>query len=204
MNLMGYQAMVLGPKDLSLGLDLVQQRMQEAQFPLLSANAVFSGSQELIAAPFTLLDLAGHRLAILGLTRHPDAPLTGIQVLDPQTAAAHYVPEVRSLADTVIVLTNQDYRAGLALAGAVEGIDLVVAALPGQLPTYAVRAAGTNALVVTAEQPLLRHAGRRVGRLEVQLGSDGQLSGENWESVSLGSFVPDDPEMQALLSSFQP
>jgi len=203
MNLMGYAAMAIGPNELSLGLDVLQERMLEAQFPLLSANVVVSSSQELLGAPYTVLDLAGHRLAIIGLTRLPNSPLAGIQVLDPQQAAVRCVAEVSSLAGTVVVLTNQDYQAGLALGDAVPGIDLVIAALPGQLPTQAVRLTQTNALVVTAEQPLPRHAGRRVGRLEVRLGSDGRLSGETWESVSMGPVYLDDPEMQVLLDSFR-
>jgi len=95
------------------------------------------------------------------------------------------------------------YRSGTALAQAVPGIDLLVAALPGQLPSRAVRVPGTETIVVTAEQPLARHTGRRVGRLVVTLGADGVLSGETWTSVPLDKSLADDFEMRALLDKFR-
>ena len=220
MNLMGYDAMALGPQELTLGLEALRQRMDEARFPMLSANVVLTGTKELVAAPYAILEVGEHRLGVIGLTRVPaegavlagslsqpdlsestlglPSPM-GFQVLDPQEAAARYVPEVAEKADTVVVLTNVRYRAGLGLAEAVPGIDLLIAALPGQLPDKARRAPGTGALVITAEQPLPRHAGRRVGRLEVTLGGDGSLSGESWVSVAMDKQIADDFVMGALL-----
>jgi 2',3'-cyclic-nucleotide 2'-phosphodiesterase (5'-nucleotidase family) len=203
MNLMGYDAMALGPFELSLQKDTLLQRMAEAEFAVLSANAVYTGTQDLVARPYTVLQAGDHRVGVLGLTRLPDAKLTFFQVLDPQQAAAEYVPQVAAEADVVVLLTNLPYRQAVALAGAVPGIDLVVAALPGQLPDKAVRVSG-GALVVTAEQPLARHSGRRVGRLVVTTGSDGTLSGESWQSVAMGPALADDPIMAALLIEYTP
>jgi 2',3'-cyclic-nucleotide 2'-phosphodiesterase (5'-nucleotidase family) len=203
MNLMGYDAMALGPKELSLGPDVLQKRMAEAEFAVLSANVVSESSGELVAEPYTVLDVAGHRVGIVGLTRMPESPVAGFQVLDLQQAAAHYLPEVARQADTVILLTNEGYRPALAIAGAVPGIDLAITALPDQLPRAAVRVPGTGSIGVTAEQPVAYHTGRRVGRLVVTLGSDGSLSGESWESVQMDKVLADDPQMTALLDSYR-
>ena len=107
-------------------------------------------------------------------------------------------------ADTVVVLTNLTYRAGLALAQDVAGIDLVIAALPGQLPEVAVRAPETGTLVVTAEQASPQHSGRRVGRLQVTLEADGSLSGEQWQSVWMDASIADDPAMAELVQEYRP
>jgi 2',3'-cyclic-nucleotide 2'-phosphodiesterase (5'-nucleotidase family) len=203
MNMMGYDAMALGPNELSLGLDVLQQRMAEAVFPMLSANLVLSGTGDLVAQPYTILEVGDHRLGVIGLTRPPDAPLAEFKVLDPQQTAARYVPEVAEQADIVLLLTNLKYAAGIALGEAVPGIDLMVTALPGQLPTQAVHLPGTATLVITAEQPFPRHTGRRVGRLVVTVESDGSLTGESWTSEAMGNQLADDRLMKALLDGYR-
>ncbi len=203
MNLMAYDAMALGPKELSLGPDLLRQRMEEAEFPILSANVVVSGTQELIAQPYVILEVGGHHLGIIGLTRVPDRPLAGFQVLDPQQAVARYLPEVAGRADVIIVLTNMTYQTALTLAGAVPGIDLVVAALPDKLPGQVTTAPGTGTMVVVAERPVARHTGRQVGRLVVTVGADGTLSEPSWKIEPMTRQIADDPAMKALLSRYQ-
>jgi 2',3'-cyclic-nucleotide 2'-phosphodiesterase (5'-nucleotidase family) len=203
MNLMGYDAMALGPKELSLGAALLRQRMQEAQFSMLSANVLWSGTKELVAEPYVVLQFGSQRVGVIGLTRQTGEDLADFEVLDPQEAIAGQVSEVGKLADTTVLLTNLGYRAALELVQAVPGIDLVVAALPGQLPEQAARVPGTVTLAVTAEQAAPRHAGRRVGRLVVTLGSDGSLSGERWSSVPMGSDIADDVEMRTLLDDYR-
>jgi 2',3'-cyclic-nucleotide 2'-phosphodiesterase (5'-nucleotidase family) len=203
MNLMSYDAMALGPKELSLGPDLLRQRMGEADFPILSANAVLTGSEQLVAEPYTILDVGGHQVGVIGLTRAQGAAPAGFQVLDPQQALERYLPEVREKAGTVILLTNLENNAALALARAVPGVDLVIGALPSQAPVSSVRVPDTNTLVVVADLAAPGHSGRRVGVLLATLGSDGSLTGESWQSPWLGTTMADDPEMQALLDKYR-
>ena len=203
MNVMGYNAMALGPEELSLGATLLRQRMQEADFPMLSANVLVSDTKGLFAEAYVVLELGSYRVGVIGLTRQPDEDLGDFEVLDPQELATRYVPEVVGLADAVVLLTNLSYRSAIELVQNVPDIDLVIAALPGQLPENAARVPGTSTLAVTAEQPVPRHAGRRVGRLVVTLGSDGSLGDERWDSTPMGSDIADDPEMQILLDSYR-
>jgi 5'-nucleotidase/UDP-sugar diphosphatase len=203
MNLMGYDAMALGPKELSLGPDLLLLRMNAAEFPIVSANVVQSDTGEPIAQPFVVVERAGHHLAVIGLTRTPDEVPSGFEVLDPQQVVQTVVKEAAKQADTIIVLTNLPYRSGIALAEAVPGIDLLVAAEPGQLPTAVATVPGTGTLVVTAEQPLARHTGRRVGRLMLTVLGDGSLQAESWESKPMDRTIVDDLEMAALLNRYR-
>ena len=202
MNLMGYDAMAIGPYELELGAQALRQRLAEAEFPMLSANALWSGDNSYVGEPYTILQVGSHRIGVIGLTRVPRDQFAGFSVLPPEDALASLVPEVEEQADTVIVLTNLSYRSALDLAQAVPGIDLVVAALPRQLPDRAVRAAQTGALLVTAEQALPRHAGRRVGKLEVVIESDGTLKDETWTSIAMGPEFVDDLAMSNLLSKY--
>ena len=203
MNLMGYDAMAIGPFELELGAPALQERLADAEFPMLSANVLWSGDNGYVGEPYTILQVGPYRVGVIGLTRTPANQLAGFEVIPPEEVLASLVPEVEEQADTVIVLTNLSYRSSLDLARAVPGIDLVVAALPRQLPERAVRAAETGALVITAEQALPRHAGRRVGKLEVVIDSDGTWMDEAWKSIAMGPEFVDDPAMAVLLSKFR-
>jgi 5'-nucleotidase/UDP-sugar diphosphatase len=200
MNMMGYDALALGPKELSLGPDLLRERAAAATFPFLSANVVLAGTQKLFAESYTLMEVDGHAIGIIGLTAPSPQDVPGFAILDPKPALVQTVSEVRGKAATIVVLTNMVYDEVLALAGAVPGIDLVVAARPNQLPTQVAHASGTGTLVVTAEQPLLKHSGRRVGRLEVMLAADGRLQDRSWQSLPMTTQYVDDPAMTALLN----
>jgi 2',3'-cyclic-nucleotide 2'-phosphodiesterase (5'-nucleotidase family) len=203
MGQMGYNAMALGPKELSLGPAILTQRIEQANLAMLSANVVLKGSQKLFADPYTVTALGDHRLGIIGLTRsEPDIATPDFVVLDPQQALEHYLPELMEQADVVIVLTNISYRPARALLQHVEGVDLLVAALPRQLPDQAAREPLTGMLAVVADQALPLHSGRRVGRLEVTVNSDGSLSGETWVSIPMDGSHPDDPDMELLLSRY--
>lgn len=203
MNLMGYDAMALGPKELSIGGELLQARMDEARFPTLSANALWSSTGELVAKPYTLLQVGSRRIGVIGLTRLPDVKYPDFEVLEPKESLSQYVTEVEEQVDAVLLLTNLPYESALEMVEGVPGVDLVVAALPNQVPDRVIRVPETGTLAVTAEQATPRHAGRRVGRLAVMLGSDGALGSDAWSSVPLGPQIVDDVEMKVLLDGYR-
>ncbi|MGQ9598308.1 MAG: hypothetical protein ACUVWZ_02720 [Anaerolineae bacterium] len=204
MNLIGYDAMALGPNELSLGPELLRRRMQEAEFPMLSANVVVSGTEDLFAEPTTVLVRGGYRLGVLGLTRPVGGPRSGFDVRDPYQATVQYVSELAERTELVIVLTNLEYQAAFDLANRIPGIDLVIAALPNAIPQQALQAPETGTLVVTADQPFPGHSGRRVGRLIVIVEGDGIMHDESWESVAMDGTIADDPQMEKLLDRFRP
>lgn len=204
MSLIGYDAMALGPKELSLGPDLLRQRMQEAGFPMLSANVVLRGTDELFAPPTVVLERGGYRFGIVGLTRPVDESVGGFEVRDPVQAAMQYVPELAKQVEIVIVLTNLESQVAFELADRIPDIDLVIAALPKAIPQQALQAPQSGALVVTADQPSPGHTGRRVGRLVVTVEGDGRMRLDAWQSVAMDGTIADDPQMDELLERFHP
>jgi 2',3'-cyclic-nucleotide 2'-phosphodiesterase (5'-nucleotidase family) len=75
LNKMGYDALVLGESDLvRLGVDRLAQLASLAQFPLLSANVVFSDTQALPEGvrewvrPYVIQEVGGYSVALIGLT----------------------------------------------------------------------------------------------------------------------------------------
>jgi 2',3'-cyclic-nucleotide 2'-phosphodiesterase (5'-nucleotidase family) len=201
MNLMGYDAMAIGPQELALGLDALRQRMAEAEYPWLSANVVLADG-ELLARPYEIFQFGDHRVGVIGITRPPTEPDSAIQVVDPEETLARYTPEVAQQAETIVLLTNLEYQVAQALAAAVPDMDLVIAGLSEQLPSQAVRVPGTGTLLVAAEQPVLLHTGRFVGELHATVNVDGSLSGESWMAMPMTNGFADDPAMRALLEEY--
>lgn len=200
---MGYDAMAIGPLELELGAATLRQRQGEAAFPMLSANVMWSNGQGYVGDPYAFLQAGPYRIGVIGLTRLPDAELDDFDVLEPEQALAQLVPMVNGQADTVVLLTNLSYRSALELVEGVPGVDLVIAALPRQLPDRAVRSPQMDSLVVTAEQALPKHTGRRVGKLAVTIDSDGSLRNEVWLSTPMGPELVDHPGMDELLDEYQ-
>jgi len=205
MNLLRYDAMALGGGDMRLGLDTLRQRMAEAKFPFLSANVVLSGTETLFAEPYVIQEAGDHRVAIIGLTEPgaADAVQGAITVLDPIETARRYVAELSPKAGIIIVLSHLGVEENIKLAGEVEGIDLIVSGAGQVLPGRAIQNEATKTLIIQAEVPSPGHAGRTVGVARLQIDSQGKITSHQWTAISLTPDFADDPEMRALLSTYQ-
>ena len=139
MNAMGYTASVIGNHEFDFGLDLMQQRIAEADFPFLSANMRYKANgdspTDLGIQPYTILDLGDVQVGLIGLTT-TSTPLTTKPVnvaefdfIAYETALRQVAPEVRKAgADIVLVpahlcmgelveLANQVADLGIAMFG---------------------------------------------------------------------------------------
>jgi len=194
MNAMKYDAMVIGAKELEAGVDVLRARMAEANFAFVSANVLMGG--QLLAKPYAVIERAGTRIGILGLTSASADGQGGVRVVDPVAAARKYMPELRGQADVVIFLSSLEPREEQALLAAVSGADLVVGG-GSMVPTRE---------VVTIEGvPVVRAGGlgEYVGVTVVVLDKDHRVVECKHESRVLDASVPDDPEMAALKARYQ-
>lgn len=194
MNLMGYNAMALGDMDLRLGLDALKKRQAEASFPLLSANAVTSDGEEPLFKPYTILEMEGHRVGIVGLSNGPDQG--GIRLLSPLETARQVVERLQGEADIVVLLSHAGLSTDKEIASSVPGIDVIIGG--GQETLGEVYRDPTNGTaIVHADVASAGHTGRQVGVGVLSFDSGGKLLEAGWSKVSLGPEVPDDPDMAA-------
>jgi 2',3'-cyclic-nucleotide 2'-phosphodiesterase (5'-nucleotidase family) len=191
LNRMGYDAMVLGPQDLALGPEALRQRIGEAKFAVLSANAVVSGTNDLVATPFVLREFHGLTLAVVGLS---GGGTPEIAVRDPLQAARTVVAEVAPQANVVILLSHAGALVDQQIAAAVPGIDVIVSGGAFELATPW-RSPKTGTLILHADQASPGHAGRRLGIAQLAFDAQGQLVEENWQQLALGPDIADDAEM---------
>lgn len=149
MTTMGYDAMAIGNHEFDYGADIILWQKNRVAFPVLSANMFFKDTNHPFAQAHTIIERNGIRIGVIG-TIGQDAATTavlpgstaGLDITDPAAAIQKSMDEIRDDVDLVVVLTHQGHTApmqtdaeadprlardidkDIALAGAVEGIDV--------------------------------------------------------------------------------
>ena len=192
---LGYDAVALGPKDLLIGRDELSQRLSEAEgLVFLSANVRDASTGDLVAKPYIVKRIRGHRVALIGITGSASES-TEFSVADPLDAARQYVAEVQPQADVIILLSNASTSQNKAIGEQVPGIDILISGSSTLFP-QALRLEG-GTLIAQADVSAPYDAGRNVGWLRVDLDQAGAVKDYQWTQINLSPSVPDDPEMAA-------
>ena len=207
MNRMGYTAMALGDREMSLGVEQLQARLKEAKFPFLSANVQVKATNALFAQPYTIVDLNGLKVGILGLTAENAAKVTinaigttvpsaagEFVVTDPVAAAQKYVPELKAKANLVIVLSNLGLDAEEKLAEKVPGIAAIVGGGTRNILTPPITA-GESVIVEAG------YDGEFLGTLQLKLDAQGAVNRYEGKVPALEPSFADDPDMAKWLEA---
>ena len=200
MNLLGYDALVLGDQDLWLGLDVLRQRMEEAEFPILSANVVIQGTDQLLATPYVIKEIGDHKAAIIGLTNQEAANAAGgaIVVRNPLEALKDYAAQVSEEADVIIVLSHLGAEMDLQLAGEVQGIDLIVGGYSRDVLDPPLWDEPSSTVIAQ-----VGYQGQQIGVVSLEIDSQGKVAGHGGQVVVLTEEFADDPEMRAFLDQYE-
>jgi 2',3'-cyclic-nucleotide 2'-phosphodiesterase (5'-nucleotidase family) len=147
---MGYDAMGIGNHEFDFGEAVLEWGMNRASFPVLGANLFYKGTDFPFAQAHTVIEREGVRIGVIGILGQ-DAASTAVardyidelDVTDPVAAVQKSVDELRDDVDLIVLLTHQGHTApmqtdaeadprlardiekDIALAGAVEGIDVL-------------------------------------------------------------------------------
>ena len=114
MNTMGYSAAAVGNHDFDFGVDVLQQRAAQANFPLLSANLreKSSGKVPDYVQPFTLQEVNGIRVGLIGLTTqetavdtHP-SNVANLEFLPYEDSLRQVVPQVKASGAQLMVIVG--------------------------------------------------------------------------------------------------
>ena len=145
---MDYDAIVLGNHEFNFGLEYLNRQIEMTDTPIIGANIYHHGTDDPAYPPYVISEVAGIRLAIVGLTTPGSAVwdrprVEGILDFgDGLEAARRFVQEVREdhRADVVIILAHTgldggtsyhrddlgDENFGRAVGENVPGVDLLV------------------------------------------------------------------------------
>jgi 2',3'-cyclic-nucleotide 2'-phosphodiesterase (5'-nucleotidase family) len=160
MNQMGYAASAVGNHEFDFGLDVLQARLDEADFPYLSANLrrVSDGAvpTDLGIQPYVILAVNGVQVGVIGLsaTYTPlvanPAYLSDFEFIPYEDALREYVPQMRAAGAQVILLLAHicpDELEMLSLQVADLGISLMGG---GHCHVPYARRSGDTALIASA------------------------------------------------------
>lgn len=113
MNVMRYDAAVLGNHEFNYGVPLLRDAMAQAGFPFLAAN-IREESGKAFAAPYTIIERSGVRIGIVGATTpgimvwdRDNVRAAGLTVTDIVPAVRKAVADARKArADVIVVLLH--------------------------------------------------------------------------------------------------
>lgn len=112
MNAMGYDAAALGNHDFDFGQEVVKQRAEQATFPFLSANIRNreTGNSPDFIRPYTLVEVNGVRVGVIGLTTvetpfdTQPSHVDNLRFLPYSKALEEIVPQVRAEGAELLVV----------------------------------------------------------------------------------------------------
>ena len=218
---MGYDAVNLGNHEFEYGWQQLVRVLPRATYPVLNANIVYEGGAA-FGRPYALIEKAGVRVAVIGLmgidafqnTMMP-ANRKGLAIQPLQSSAQSWIDLVRAEVDLVVLLTHQGRTAPmqtnkendlevqrgieeeLELAGAVQGVDLLIAGHTDHGLVVPVQHPETGTWIVQTYGQ-----GMHLGVLELERDARGpwQLRNAALKPVN-ADLLPDDPGVAALIGT---
>jgi 5'-nucleotidase len=191
-NLLKVDAMTVGNHEFDKGPKLLARLADEAHFPLLGANIDVAAEPRLQGKikRYVIKRIAGERIGIIGLTTPMTAfsssPGKAVRFDDVAATAKRIVTKLEAMGvNKIIALTHQGYEQDMALAGAVDGIDLIVGGhshtllgekdalglrVGGPYPTRTVSPDGSPVYIVQAWAK-----GRELGTIRVGFDAEGVI-----------------------------
>ncbi|WP_054950553.1 bifunctional metallophosphatase/5'-nucleotidase [Numidum massiliense] len=228
MEKLGYDAMVPGNHEFDKGPKKFAEFVDQAGFPLVSANIDYSAEPTLkdlfvdeIAAqkdgyggkiyPAVVLDVNGEKVGVLGLTTEETVTLASpgkkLKFNSVVEAAQQAVAKLEEQGvHKIIALTHLGHTEDLALADAVDGIDVIVGGhshTKVDEPVVVEKDNGPTVVVQADEW------GNFLGRLDVTFDKDGKLTKWNGKLIDINEqdkdekfVIADDEEAQAALDEY--
>ena len=165
MNGVGYDAMAIGNHDLYYGADALTGISSKLKFPLLCANLVPFAGYEAPYRAYTVIDVDGMRVLVIGVITaeylpYPDYPW--LRYVDPAQAIKRVLRETQGHADLVIVLGHLPVAQAAEIARVVPDIDVFLTGHSHEITPQPVEQGKT--LIVQAGA-----FGRYLGRLELEI-----------------------------------
>jgi 5'-nucleotidase len=133
-NLMGYTVVTLGNHEFDYGMDVLEELVRKAKFPIVCSNYDFSETAIAgLIKPYLVIEKDGIRIGIIGANIEliglvASANYEDVKYLDPIEMANKYADLLRSKhkVDMVICLSHLGFRSDVALAEASRNIDLIL------------------------------------------------------------------------------
>jgi len=139
MNLMGYEAVGLGPEEFRYGVKVLKERIARAKFAVVAANVIDTTTNQPIGRPYVVLKKAGLRVGIFGLS-NPMTPeilnpalTSGVTFENPEETLGRVLGELKEKTDIIVLLSQLGVTENLKLASRYPEINVIVGGGSGAL-----------------------------------------------------------------------
>ena len=137
LNTMGYDALALGPKDFTFGLEYLKRLQEKARFPFLCANLLDAKTRAPVFDPFLLRGTTQATILVTGVISSNQAKFIvdwtkdnagnpTVELEEPVQALSQALASHAMRASVVIVLAQMSLAEALALAEKVPRINLII------------------------------------------------------------------------------
>ncbi len=205
---LGIDAMVIGNHEFDSGPGTLRSFINGAEFPVISANVDASAEPELsgVIEPYIVKEFGEAKVGIFGLTTPETAYISNaganVKFNDEVETAKAMVAELEGMGiNKIVALTHSGYSADKNLAGAVDGIDVIVGGhshtplgpmgdAVGEYPTVVSSPNGGQVLIVHDAE-----WGGWLGRLDVSFDEAGVVTSYNGAPIHLDESVEPNAEI---------
>jgi len=215
MNLLGYNAMALGNHEFDNGDEVLAAFIDGLNFPVVSANIDFSGSELLNGKvlPYAILDVNGRQVGVIGLTTAETALISnaGDEIVFSDDYAGIVNAQAALLTEEgvniIMVVMHVGIRDAEAFIPNLSGVDLVVdghshtlysntySAASGKYPLQFTNAAGEKIYYVQAGANT-----QYVGRINMSFDAAGLATAASGDTIALSRYITPDEEATALVA----
>ena len=207
MDKIGYDVFVPGNGEFYTLVDNLIAQTSRVGFPTVLANVFYSEGGKRLYPPYTILEVAGIKIGILGLgfirENHPSA--WSLEYQDPVDAACEFIPILKQDSDLVIALSHVELLDFPRLAAEAPDIDIIVGGHTHnflETPTLFPREVGKGDVIMVMAGEFTTC----LGRLDVQLKLDenGKYVISKYEGrlIPIDSSIEEDPEIVELLEKY--
>jgi 2',3'-cyclic-nucleotide 2'-phosphodiesterase (5'-nucleotidase family) len=205
MKALGYKAINVGERDLTLGYDDFVKRTEGLGMTFLSTNIVKQGTKDPVFPPYTVLEVRGTsgkpvRVGVLGVDRYNPVwqkagPAgTNLGMASPADMIATYLPEVRAKSDIVVLLASLSKDDAHDLAKRFTDLDFVLGAYGGVFSTVE-EFEGPVRISYTGNQ------GKRVGESRITLDAKRRVAEVTSYMHFLTVRYPSDKQMEDSIAA---
>ncbi|GHU25735.1 hypothetical protein FACS1894172_17770 [Spirochaetia bacterium] len=195
MNLMGYDAMILGNHEFNFGKELVDRSRRLANFPILSGNLTLADGSPYTPG-YTIVNKAGVKIGIIGLT-NPDSPRWDGEKVDPfrfeavGPAARRIIDQIKDQVDVIVVSAHVGFFPEYDEAGGSDGAQAITQLCPDVDVLLIGHAhVPVNQTIGTTVVGAVPNNGRQVVRFDLTLDGNKNILDRRISLVDMQAFEP--------------
>ncbi|MFQ6103581.1 MAG: multiheme c-type cytochrome [Candidatus Glassbacteria bacterium] len=195
MVMMGYDAITIGERELSMGLTYLKENLDKEKLPVVCTNLYYSG--ERFGEPYLIFEKNGLKVGVVSALMQLGSRQSKVfDIRDYAEELRKVLPELDAKCDIIVALSHIGFTKSFDLADEFPEIDVIIAA-HGSRKVTEPTPVGNAVLAKCGNQ------GKWLGRLDLEVNSEGKITSHEGKLINLNPKLPEDPEMLEFFAAYQ-